>query len=262
MIAVQQNGRIPVLCPEKSKGKRVCAVIPVYNNGSTVRPVAEKTLRYISNLLILDDGSTDIDLKAILADLPLVYCRQEPNLGKGAALRRALRLLADSGFDYMLTLDADGQHDPADIPAFLKLAENRGNLLVIGCRDFTGQPVPSGSRLGRKISNLLLKLECGIPTADSQSGFRMYPVRILADLPFRCSRFDFETEVLAMAAQAGADFLDIPVKVHYPPMRDRITHFRPLPELTRLTRLHFQLLTKRLSRKKRHSERILRREKK
>ena len=252
-MIVVQHGRMPVSQPESPRGRRICVVIPVYNNGSAIRPVAEKTLHHLSDLLILDDGSTDADLKALLADLPLVYCRREPNRGKGAALRLALRLLADSGFDYMLTLDADGQHDPEDIPSFAKLAETAGNLLVIGCRDFTGQPVPPGSRLGRKFSNLLLKLECGISTADSQSGFRMYPVRMLADLPFRCSRFDWETEVLAMAAQAGADIRDLPVKVHYPPARERISHFRPVPELTRLMRLHFRLLAQRPVRKRRHN---------
>ena len=230
------DGRIP-------PGKRVCAVIPVYNNASTLRSVAENVLRHIPDLLVIDDGSTDADLSSLLADLPLYYCRQE-HRGKGAALRRALAILADSDCEYMLTLDADGQHDPADIPAFLKLAESGENLFGIGCRDFTGQHVPAGSRFGRKLSNRLLRLECGLRSEDTQSGFRLYPVKLLAGRNFRCSDFDFETEVLFLAAEAGAEFHDLPVKVYYP--ADRITHFRPLPELARLTRLHLRLLGKRM----------------
>ena len=149
----------------------------------------------------------------------------------------------------MLTLDADGQHDPADIPAFLKLAESGENLFGIGCRDFSGQPVPAGSRFGRKLSNRLLRLECGLHSEDTQSGFRLYPVKLLAGQSFRCGSFDFETEVLAKAAEAGAEFHDLPVKVYYPSARERVTHFRPLPELARLTRLHLRLLGKRLFRR-------------
>ena len=228
----------------------VCAVIPVYNHASAIRQVAEKVLQYVPDLVV-DDGSTDADLRTLLDGLPLHYCRHEVNRGKGAALRHALRILADSGYDYMLTLDADGQHDPADLPAFLRLADTGKNFFAIGCRDFTGQPVPGGSRFGRKLSNLLLRLETGIRSADCQSGLRMYPVRLLADLPFRCSRFDFEAEVLARAAWEGAEFRDLPVKVYYPPRGERITHFRPLPELTRLTGLHLRLLAESLFQKRR-----------
>lgn len=229
-----------------SAGKRVCAVIPVYNNASTVRQVAEATLRHIPDLLVVDDGSTDADLKEKLDDLPLLYHCHASNLGKGAALRTALRLLADSGFDYMLSLDADGQHDPADIPSFLELARSEEDIFAVGCRDFSGQAVPPGSRIGRAFSDLLLKWECGVRTSDSQSGFRLYPVRLLGGLPFRCSRFDFETEALALAVRAGAHYREIPVRVYYPPQGERVTHFRPLPELARLTRLHFRLLAQRV----------------
>ncbi len=249
MIAVDHD-RIP--CPSAVFPRNpVCAVIPIYNHAATLRNVAEKVLRHVPDVLIVDDGSADADLKSLLDDLPIYYCRHEVNRGKGAALRHALRILADSGYDYMLTLDADGQHDPADLPAFLQLADTGKNFFAIGCRDFTGQPVPGGSRFGRKLSNLLLKLETGIRSADCQSGLRMYPVQLLAGLPFRCSRFDFEAEVLALAAWAGAEFRDLPVKVYYPPRGERITHFRPLPELTRLTGLHLRLLAGSLFQKRR-----------
>ena len=242
MIPVENGVLSPVFPPERSGRKRVGAVIPVYNHAATVRRVAEAVLRQLSSVLIVDDGSTDGDLTAILNDLPVYYCRHETNRGKGAALRHALKLLAASGFDYMLAVDADGQHEPADIPAFLDLAETGEKIFAIGCRDFTGQPVPFGSLLGRKLSNGLLKLETGMVSGDCQSGLRLYPVRLLVDLPFRCSGFDFETEVLALAARAGAEFHDLPVKVYYPPRGERISHFRLLPDLARHVRLHFRLL--------------------
>ena len=250
MIPVENGVLSPAFPPEKPGRRRVCAVIPVYNHAATVRRVAEGVLRQLPSVLIVDDGSTDGDLASILNDLPVYYCRHETNLGKGAALRHALKLLAASGFDYMLTIDADGQHDPADLPAFLELAETGEKIFAVGCRDFTGQPVPFGSRLGRRLSNGLLKLETGLAFGDCQSGLRLYPVRLLADLPFRCSGFDFETEVLALAARAGAEFHDLSVKVFYPPRGERISHFRLLPDLARHVRLHFRLLMQGLFRKR------------
>ena len=249
MIPIENGALSPASSPDRPGRKRVAAVIPVYNHGAAIRQVAEGVLRWLSPVLIVDDGSTDGDLAAILNDLPVHYCRHETNLGKGAALRHALKLLAASGFDYMLSVDADGQHDPADLPAFLALAETGEKIFAVGCRDFSGQPVPFGSRLGRKLSNGLLKLETGKVMGDCQSGLRLYPVRLLADLPFRCSGFDFETEVLALAARAGAEFHDLPVKVYYPPRGERISHFRLLPDLARHVRLHFRLLMQSLFRK-------------
>ena len=229
----------------KPHNPSVCAVIPVYNHGGTLRAVAEKTLRQLPDVLVVDDGSTDCDPAEQLRGLPVLLLRQKTNCGKGAALLRALALLRRMRFRYMLTLDADGQHDPTDIPAFLKWTE-RGQVFVIGCRDFSGQPVPFGSKLGRALSNGLFRLESGIGSQDCQSGFRMYPVQLISELHFRCSRYDFEAEVLARAAWAGAEFHDVPIRVFYPEPGQRITHFRKLPELTRLTLLHLRLLVSRL----------------
>lgn len=225
----------------------VCAVIPVYNHGGTLRAVAEKTLRQLPDVLVVDDGSTDCNPAELLRGLPVLLLRQDVNSGKGAALLRALSLLRRMEFRYMLTLDADGQHDPADIPAFLKWTD-KDNVFAVGCRNFSGQPVPFGSKLGRALSNGLFRLESGTDSRDCQSGFRMYPVRLISELRFSCSRYDFEAEVLARAAWAGAEFHDVPVRVFYPEPGQRITHFRKLPELTRLTLLHLRLLTSRLFR--------------
>lgn len=230
------------ISPVASGERRVCAVIPVYNHAETVWRIVAETLSYLPHVLVVDDGSTDADVGELLAGLPVMLYRHAVNRGKGAALRTALTLLHRMGFHYMLTLDADGQHDPGDIPAFLSLAARRENILAVGCRDFRGKPVPDGAKFGRRLSNLLLRLECGARSGDCQSGFRLYPVNLLSGLQFRSGHYDFEAEVLALAGWAGAEFHDLPIHVFYPSPEQRITHFRPWPELMRLTLLHLRLL--------------------
>ena len=133
--------------------ERVFAVLPLYNNGSTVKEVAARTRAVLPHVLIVDDGSTDLDLEAAFRGSDVTILRHSRNLGKGAALITALEYLKDKpGIDYMITLDADGQHEPEDIPLFFPLMERNDYSLIVGCRDRSGEHVPRSSRFGREFA--------------------------------------------------------------------------------------------------------------
>ena len=226
-------------------------VIPVYDNERTVLQVALEARRLHPHVLVIDDGSTRLpdDFDNILKTNDIRLIRHPQNCGKGVALQTALKDLHERHVDYMITLDADGQHSPSDIPAFINLLEKEGqnrDLLVIGVRDFNAPNVPDSSKFGRKFSNFWIKLETGVTCADTQSGFRAYPVEPLSKLKFYCARYNFEIEVLTRGLWGGLQLRELPIHVTYEPPEKRISHFHPWKDNIRLSLLHTTLVTRRL----------------
>lgn len=224
---------------------RVLATVPVYNHAATLPGVVRGLLDAGLEVLVVDDGSTDHPL-ASLEGWPVRTLRLPVNQGKGAALLAAARLALAEGFDLLLTVDADGQHVPADAPRLLAEARAAWPALVVGNRAMEGEHVPRSSRFGRAFSNGWVRLECGRRLGDTQSGFRAYPVAFLARTHFLSRRYTFEVEVLVKAAWAGLPIRDVPVRVIYPPGRERVSHFRAFRDNARLTALHTWLVTCRL----------------
>jgi len=222
-----------------------CAV-PVFNNGATVKRVVTACCSILQNVVVIDDGSTDVDLTGLLADLNIVLIKHEKNLGKGAAILTASRAIEERGGRYMITIDADGQHEPRDMERFFPLMQESGERIIIGCRDFNTDNVPASSRFGRKFANFWLKAETGCTIDDCQSGLRAYPVHYLNQLRFKSSRYDFEAEVLAKAAWAGLELVTVPISVHYPRPEERVSSFKPVLDNLRLTRIHSMLMGRRL----------------
>ena len=146
----------------------------------------------------------------------------------------------------MITVDADGQHDPRDMERFFPLIGESETRLIVGCRDFNTEHVPASSRFGRAFANFWLKAETGVSVDDCQSGFRAYPVRHLNRLQFKGSRYDFEAEVLAKAAWAGLELVTVPVSVSYPRPEERVSSFKPVLDNFRLTLIHSMLVGRRL----------------
>ena len=226
-------------------------VIPVFNNERTVLQVALAARRQHPHVLVVDDGSTRLpnDFDNILKTNDIRLIRHQQNSGKGVALQTALKDLHERHVDYMITLDADEQHSPDDIPAFIDLLEKEGqnhDLLVIGVRDFNAPNVPDSSKFGRKFSNFWIKLETGVTCADTQSGFRAYPVEPLSKLKFHCSRYNFEIEVLTRGLWGGLQLRELPIHVTYEPPEQRVSHFHPWKDNVRLSLLHTMLVTRRL----------------
>lgn len=225
---------------------RVWCAIPVYNNRETVRAVASGCREQLEHVVVVDDGSTDCDVAETLQGLAVNILKHETNRGKGEAILTASRYVEMRGGEYLITIDADGQHDPRDIATFLPRLKAGRPSLVIGSRDFNTDNVPFSSRFGRSFANFWLRVETGMSINDCQSGFRAYPVSRLNQLRLRGRRYDFEAEVLAKAAWAGIRLETVPVSVHYPRPDERVSHFKPLLDNLRLTHAHGMLVARRL----------------
>ena len=214
--------------------------IPVYNHGVTLRRVVEKCLRHHDRILVVDDGSS-VAVADLLTGLPVELLRHEVNQGKGAALLTAARWGLEHDYSHMICLDADGQHDPEDLPRFFAAIEQEPLTVFVGHRDFDQQTIPGASRFGRQFSNFWLRLQTGARIKDSQSGFRAYPLVIFRHLTFWTRRYNFEVEVLVRSAWAGVPLKDVDIGVYYPPPQERISHFRGFMDNWRLTLLNTHL---------------------
>lgn len=222
-----------------------CAVA-VYNNRETLRAVVEGCLNYLGNVVVVDDGCTDADVRRLLDGLDVTILRHERNMGKGEAILTASRYIEKRGGLYMITIDADGQHNPDDILKFIPVIAESETALIVGARDFSVPNIPGSSRFGRRFANFWLRVETGQYIDDCQSGFRAYPVRYLNQLVFRGRHYDFEAEVLAKAAWAGLTLKTVKVSVYYPRPEDRVSSFRPFVDNLRLSLVHSMLVLMRL----------------
>jgi glycosyltransferase involved in cell wall biosynthesis len=211
----------------------VCIIIPVYNHRDQVGPVVRQALELGLPVFVVDDGSTD-GTQEVLASLTGIHVLRHPvNQGKGAALLTGFAAAAQVG-DWALTLDADGQHRPEDCPGFLKIAELGRRVIAVGVRQgMQGEHVPWTSRFGRGFSNFWVWAAGGPWVADSQSGFRLYPLPEAMHLGVAARRYQFEVEILVRAARAGIGVVEVPVSVVYQPKGVRISHFRPWRDFLR-----------------------------
>ncbi len=215
-------------------------VIPLFNHGATVREVAQRALAIHDKVLVVDDGSSDGGGDT-LQGLDLQVLRLKTNRGKGAAIMAAAREAARMGMTHLVTIDADGQHDPADLHALLEVLREESFAVVVGKRNFDTPNVPGSSRFGRKFSNFWLRLQTGRSLEDTQSGFRAYPLAVLEGLRLRETRYSFEIEVLVKAAWAGVPLRDADISVYYPPAETRVSHFDKFKDNLRLTLLNTHL---------------------
>ena len=224
----------------------IWCVVPVYNNRATVKDVVAGCCSVLKNVVVVDDGSTDTDLPDLLAALDVVVLRHEKNLGKGRAILTAAEYISSKGGTWMITIDGDGQHHPADIKQFLPLLSDDDPAIIIGSRNFDTDNVPGKSRFGRRFANFWLRVETGLHIDDCQSGFRAYPLKYLSRMKFSGSHYDFEAEVLARAAWAGLGLRTVPIGVYYPKPEERVSSFRPFLDNLRLTHTHAKLVGRRL----------------
>jgi glycosyltransferase involved in cell wall biosynthesis len=203
----------------------------------------EGVLKLTNRIIVVNDGSTD-DTAHILQQYDgLTVVRHEINKGKGMALRSGFDMALKLGYDYVVSIDSDGQHNPADIPAFLLKLESHGPCLIIGDRNMSQSDVPSRSSFGNRFSNFWFKLETGVEMPDTQSGFRLYPVRLFEGMSFFTRKFEFEIEVIVRAAWKSIPILSVPVSVKYFTGVDRVSHFRPFTDFARISVLNTVLVT-------------------
>lgn len=231
---------------DNSGADRIWCVVPVYNNGATVKDVVAGCCSVLKNVVVVDDGSTDVDLAALFLSEDVFVLRHGKNLGKGRAILTAAEYITSRGGTWMITIDGDGQHHPEDIKKFLPLLNEDDPAIIIGSRNFDTENVPGKSRFGRRFANFWLRIETGLYIDDCQSGFRAYPLKYLNQMKFRGSHYDFEAEVLARAAWAGLGLRTVPIEVYYPAPEERVSGFRPFLDNLRLTHAHAKLVGRRL----------------
>lgn len=224
---------------------KTLVLIPVYNHAGTLRKVVKGVLAQGFPVLVVDDGSTDGSLDSV-NDLPVERHRLAVNGGKGGAILAGAQLAGRAGYEAILTIDADGQHDPADARLLLEAATPVWPCIVIGARQMETLNVPRSSLFGRDFSNFWVRLECGQTLPDTQSGYRLYPVEFLDSSRFRSRRYTFEIEVLVRGRWAGLPLVSTPVSVYYPPGDERVSHFHKFKDNLRLSCLHTLLVTRSL----------------
>ncbi len=224
----------------------IWCVIPTFNNLKTIQKVAFDCQKYLPQILVVDDGSTEGNIAELFANTKVKVLKHEKNLGKGQAIRSALDFIQKHNGKFMLTIDADLQHYPEDLAKFIALLDQNEAAIIIGCRDFKQKNVPGKSQFGRAFSNFWLRLETGVAINDSQSGFRSYPVRYLAQIKTSGNYYDFETEILTRASWAGLALKEVPIKVFYPEAHLRVSSFHPLLDNLRISLMHLRLIGRRL----------------
>jgi 1-acyl-sn-glycerol-3-phosphate acyltransferase len=216
----------------------ICVVIPTYNNDGTIGRVVEETLAECDDVIVVNDGSTDTTASILSVIEGITLVTLPKNSGKGAALKAGFRKALDMGFAYAITLDGDGQHYPKEITKFLEANKEHPGTLIVGSRNPEGIDRSKGSNFANQFSNFWFWLQTGRRLSDTQTGYRLYPLRKLHGLCLLTSRYEAELELLVFSSWHGTDIFEIPIDVYYPPQEERVSHFRPGMDFARISILN------------------------
>jgi glycosyltransferase involved in cell wall biosynthesis len=241
---VLESPQIPSVTPRlqsQFEDYKACILLPTYNNAETIAAVVKASFLETTHVLVVNDGSTDNTLN-VLQGLPIQLITYERNRGKGYALRQGFSYAIQQGYDYVITIDTDGQHYPEDCKAFFEVLEKNPGSLLIGSRNLSHENVPGKSSFGNKFSNFWFKVETGKVMPDTQSGFRLYPVFRYKDSKFFTRKYEFEIEIIVRSSWMGIEILPVPIRVYYPKPEDRVSHFRPFKDFSRISVLNTVLV--------------------
>ena len=223
---------------ERLKMLNAIVIVPTYNNNGTIAAVIEDLKKYASDIMVVNDGSTD-NTAEILSNIKDIQVESYPkNQGKGYALKYGLTLAYQRGYRYAITIDADGQHFADDLPVFIEHIEQKPDSLLIGARNLNADNMPGKNTFANRFSNFWYKVETGQTLSDTQSGYRLYPLGKIQNIHFFTSRYEFEVEIIVRAAWRGVNVENIPIKVYYPPVEERVSHFRPFKDFFRISILN------------------------
>lgn len=210
--------------------QRGCVLIPAYKEAGRIGPVVTRVLKYLPDVVVIDDGSDDATAEEAKAAGATV-CRHEVNRGKGAALATGMTYAKSKGFAWVITLDADGQHDPADIPTFVEAYVRTGIPVLVGNRMADTASMPRVRLLTNRFMSALLSREMGQYVPDTQCGYRFYRIDVLPFLATKSDRFAAESESLLHVAARGLAIAAVPIAVIY--LEGRESHIRPFRDTMR-----------------------------
>lgn len=217
---------------------RYILVIPAYNESATIREVVKGALRHLGTVIVVDDGSNDGTADR-LSNLPVTLRRHPENLGKAASLWNGMQTALNLGAKGIVTMDGDGQHDPADLPRLLMAAKTHPDSLVIGSRLWNRDVIPKARYRANRFANFWIAWAAGQTIEDSQSGFRVYPAQLIRRCRFELGRkqsFVFESEIIIEAARHRFPCAFVPVRTSYPD-NARPSHFHPMNDIAHITRM-------------------------
>ena len=228
------------------KRRGICVIVPTYNNAGTIVDVVRRSLEQCDDVIVVCDGCTDGTVSLLEGLSPDAVSGKGPDLvvlpknsGKGAALRAGFRHALSRGFSYAITLDGDGQHFPEDIPLMLKANREHPGALVVGARKDLDKADRSGaSKFANRFSNFWFALQTGHYLCDTQTGYRLYPLKKLGGLSLLTSRYEAELELMVFASWRGVPLVNQSVNVYYPPREERVSHFRPARDFGRISLLN------------------------
>lgn len=219
----------------------VAALIPCYFEEREIQDVARRTLAQLDQVLVVDDGSTDATaMEARLSGAEVI--RHDVNQGKGAAIKTGLRVLcARKAADYILILDGDGQHLPEEIPHFLATANETSAAMLVGNRMSDTRTMPFVRKMTNRVMSATISSVAGQPIPDTQCGFRMFRRDLAVTLcDLQSSKYDFETEMLVVAARRTGTIAAVPVSTVY---GDEVSKIHPVRDTLRFFKLMRRLKT-------------------
>lgn len=217
----------------------IVVIIPTYNNAGTVVDVVERTLQVAHHVMVVVDGSTDdtlVRLESLRHRITIVGLPK--NGGKGAALKAGFDKAIELGFEYALTLDADGQHYPEEIPVLVEQLMLHPGSLIVGSRDLREVDIAGKAMFANRFSNFWYCVQTGIRLPDTQTGMRIYPLAKLGHYHWLTSRYESELELLVFSAWRNVPIYPVPIRVFYPPRAERVSHFHPVYDFTRISILN------------------------
>ncbi len=217
----------------------VCVIIPTYNNDRTLAQVIDSVLEYTASVMVVNDGSTD-QTSQILSRYSdkIEIISYGKNKGKGHALSQGFKRAIQKGYAYALTLDSDGQHFASDIPQFMKTLEANPGALIVGNRNLVQDNMPRKNTFANRFSNFWFCVQTGKKLLDTQTGYRLYPLKKMHRLQPVTSRYEAELEMLVRCAWRGIKIISIPIRVYYAPEGERVSHFRPGADFIRISLLN------------------------
>jgi glycosyltransferase involved in cell wall biosynthesis len=210
--------------------ERFAVLIPALNAERTIAQVVADARKELEPVIVVDDGSRDATGE-VARENGATLLRHEVNRGKGGALKTGFAWALENGFDGVITLDADGQHLPGEIPKFIAARATNGADLIIGGRAHLFGGMLPRRRTANRFSAWSISIAAGVRVTDSQSGFRFYSSRLLRTLKLRTNGFDMESEVIVRAGRNGFAIVTIPIELgfvdgvatsHYKPLMDTL----------------------------------------
>lgn len=215
---------------------KICVIIPTYNEAKTIADIIQRVRLQGLEAVVIDDGSTDGTFQ-IAGENKTVVIRNDKNEGKGASLIKGFNYVLARDYDAVITIDGDGQHDTADIPHFIRLAETSDSGILIGNRMHKPKDMPMARFLTNKFMSWIISLFVKQNIPDSQCGFRLIKREVLEKIKFETNNYDSESELLLKAARQGVKIGAVPVETIYRGEKSRIN---PFIDALRFIRLMFK----------------------